>query len=391
MKKLAITGILLLSCISVFSQNTVDEILKEVAVNNTKLAAIKNQMEAKKVEIKTENHLQNPEVEFNYLWGKPTEFGNRTDFSLMQSFDFPTTYGFRNQISDLKTKQLPFEFQKQLNEILLQASLLCVDLTYKNTLISELTERLDHAQQLAYAYRMKFESGETNILEYNKAQLNLLSSKKELELIEIERDELLMELALLNGGKPIDFIATEYEISKLPSEFEKWYLEAEKNNPILAWLKQEIEINQTRIKLSKANTLPKFQAGYMIEETVGERFQGISVGMSIPLWENKHRVKLAQANVLAIGSIEHDTKVQFYNRLKAIHKKATSLQNNLSDYKQHMEEFNNRELLKKALESGEISLINYLLDLSIYYGNTDKLLVLEKEYYKTISHLKQYQ
>ncbi len=361
-----------------------------IASNNTELAATKNQIEARKIGIKTDNFLQNPEIEFNYLWGKPTEFGNRTDFSVMQSFDFPTTYGFKNQISNLKTKQITFEFQKKQNEILLQTRLLCIDLTYRNALESELTERLDHAQRIAEAYRMKFESGEINILEYNKSQLNMLNSKKELELVEIERDKLLSELAQLNGGQPIDFANTQYEITSLPAQFEKWYKEAEKNNPILAWLKQEIEINQTSIKLNRANSYPKLQVGYMVEKTLGERFQGISVGMSIPIWENKNKVKLAQATRLATESIIQDNKVQFYNRLKTFYKKATNLQNNLSNYKQDLLKFNNTELLKKALDSGEISLINYLLDLSIYYDSTDRLLMLEREYNLTLTQLKQF-
>ena len=35
-------------------------------------------------------------------------------------------------------------------------------------------------------------------------------------------------------------------------------------------------------------TLPKFSAGYSLERTLGQKYQGISVGISIPLWENKN-------------------------------------------------------------------------------------------------------
>lgn len=45
--------------------------------------------------------------------------------------------------------------------------------------------------------------------------------------------------------------------------------------------------------------LPKFSAGYSLERTLGQKYQGISVGISIPLWENKNRVKQAKAGVVA--------------------------------------------------------------------------------------------
>ena len=54
--------------------------------------------------------------------------------------------------------------------------------------------------QIANAYKSKFDIGEANILDYNKARINLLNITKEVESNEIERNALLSELARLNGG-----------------------------------------------------------------------------------------------------------------------------------------------------------------------------------------------
>jgi len=136
--------------------------------------------------------------------------------------------------------------------------------------------------------------------------------------------------------------------------------------------------------------MPKFQAGYMSESLVGQDFKGVTVGLSIPLWENKNTVKYAKANAIALENTASDNKMQLYSHLKVLHTKAISLQNNVSDYQSKLQLFNNSDLLKKALDKGEITLINYILELSIYYESVNNLLILERDMNKTIAELNQY-
>ncbi len=384
--------IILVSAFSVqlFAQNNVDQVLTEVEKNNTTLVALRKSVDAEKIGNKTGIYLQNPEVEFNYLWGSPSVIGNRTDFSISQTFDFPTAYGFKNQISDLKNEQNELEYQKQLMDIRLKTSLICFDLIYANALQAEMTKRVEYARSIAKSYQVKFEKGETNILEYNKAQLNQLNATKELESIEIERNALLAELAGLNGGQAIDFTESVFQITELPVDFEQWYVLAEQKNPTFSWLQKEIEISQKQIGLSRAMSWPKLQTGYMSEKVVGQQFQGVTVGLSIPLWENKNKVKYAEANSQALESIAADNKIQFYNHLIALHTKAIALQKNVNEYRSSLIAFDSSELSKKALDQGEISLINYLVEFSLYYESINKLLELERNMNKTMAELKRY-
>jgi len=257
-------------------------------------------------------------------------------------------------------------------------------------LLSELSKRLNHAQNIASSYKSKFDIGETNILEYNKAQLNLLNLSKEMESLNVKRDALLGELTRLNGGIPIVFTASEFPTSPIPVDFEQWYAQAEQSNPLLNWLKKEMESTEKQVGLNRALSFPKFTVGYMSENVIGQDFQGITLGLSIPLWENKNKVKYAEANAIAIEKTVTDQKVQFYNRLKLLHAKAIGLQNNASDYKSKLQTFDSSELLKKALDKGEITLIDYILELSIYYESVNKLLRSELEMNKTLAELNQY-
>jgi outer membrane protein TolC len=391
MKKqtILIISILILST-SLWAQNTIDKILTEIEQNNTTLIALRKSVEADKIGNKTGLSLANPEFEFAYLWGSPAVIGNRTNISIKQSFDFPTAYKFKNQISDIKNEQAELEYVRQQKELFLQTKSICFDLIYTNALKAELSKRLNHAKSIANAYQRKLDIGEANILEHNKAQLNLLNLQKELEALEIEKTVFLSQLKSLNGGVSIDFADEEFEALELSPDFEQWYATAQKSNPILNWLKQELALNQTQEQLTKAQALPKFQAGYMSEALSTEKFQGVVVGLTLPLWENKNKVKHVQAQTMALESIEADRKLQFYTHLNTLHTKVYSLQNSLKQYRTQLLVFNSSELLMKALDQGEISLIDYMLELSIYYESVNTLLEMERDLNKTYAELNQF-
>lgn len=386
MKHIKIIIFMLVSA-NAFSQVSMDSVLVKVERNNTTLSAFRKKIEADKIGNKTGIFLQNPEVEFHYLWGNPSVIGNRTDFSASQSFDFPLAYTYRNQVSKLKNEQLELEYKKQCLEILHKARMLCVELNYQDALLAEYTKRVHHARQIAKSYRKKLEAGESNALEFNKSQVYLLNLSKELETIEIERKALLSDIARLNGGMSIAFDDSLLIKHQITPDFEQWYAQAEQNNPLLQWLKQELYITHKQKQLQVAQSLPKFSAGYMSEKLVGEQFQGVSFGITIPLWENKNRINHAKAKALAVKEHQADAKLQFYNKMKALHTKAVGLKNSIRSYRNRLKKYNNRELITKALKKGEISLAEYFIELSVYYESINKLLNMEYETNKAYGEL----
>ncbi len=389
MKNIIITIVILILAFPAFSQDMAG-ILLEIEQNNTQLSALRKSNEAERLENKTGIYLENPEFEFHYLWGNPANMGQRTDISITQSFDFPTVYGHQNKISDLKNEQIELKYIKEQKSLILQAKQLLFQLVFHNAQKMQLLERLEHAQSIASSYEAKFRVGETNVLEYNKSQLNLLNLQKESELVQIEINSHLAELRSLNGGKEIVFDNSSYELVSLPTDFEQWYTEVEANNPLLNWLKQEVELSQRQVKLSKAMSLPKLNAGYMSEKAGGEQFQGLIVGVSIPLWENKNTVKYAKANTDAMHSYAVDSKIVFYNQLRSLYKKAKSLQKNTEDYRTQLSKYEHSALLNKALDKGQITLIDYMLELSIYYTSQNNLLEMERDLKLCLAELYQF-
>jgi outer membrane protein TolC len=375
---------------SVSAQGSVDRIISEVEKNNTGLSALRSKAEAQKLGNKTGIYLKNPEIGFNYMWGSPTLIGNRTDMSFDQTFDFPTAYRYKGQIAAGRNEQVDMDYQQARFSLIQQVRQLCIDLAYTSSMQVEYIKRMENAQSIANSYQAKFDQGDAGIIDLNKARLNLLSIKKEVESNTIEQAALLAELASLNGGVPVPWSETTYPAREIPADFEQWYQKAESANPMLVRLKKEIEISGHQEKLQLALGLPKFSAGYLSEKIVGEHFQGVTLGMSLPLWENKNAVKQAQAQSLAVQDIQRDRKLMFYNQLKMYHAKAVSLRNSVGDYQLALKNIDNGVYLKKSLEAGEISLIDYILELSLYYEGQTRLLAAERDLNRVIAELYQF-
>jgi len=390
MKKIILLNCLLLITFGILAQTETSRILSEIEKNNTTLEAYRNLNEAQKMENQTGIYLENPEVEYHYLWGSPAAMGKRQDVAVTQSFDFPTAYGLKKKIAVVQNEQADLDYRMKRSEVLFRAKTICTELIYLNTMHRELEIREQDATDIFEAYEAKFENGETNIIEKNKARLNLLNAQKAIRENETQRSVLLAELKRLNGGVEIDFVQSDFAPAELPANFDAWFEENREQNLLLQMVSNQIEMREKQVKLTKALNLPRFSTGYMSESVEGEAFKGIALGVTIPLWENKNTVKVAGLQHKVAEEIAADAQVQSYNRLKSHYEKALKLQETLNGYTDVLESVNSTGLLKKALDAGEISLIDYLMELSLYYDTMDNILSMKNELHQALSGLYYY-
>ncbi len=373
--------------ISVFAQKNIQTVLSSIETNNTTLKSSRENAEARKLNNKSMIALPAPEIGFGYLWGSPAETGNRIDFSVTQSFDIPTLIGTKNKLAKQQNQLVDLQYQIARMNILLEAKQLCVDLIYYNILQKELNTRLQHAQIIAQAYEKKLQQGDSNILEYNKAKLNFTNVQGELSRVEMERKALLTQLKGLNGGQEIMLDEYQYSEKPLPLSFDEWYAQAVQKNPFLEYASRQVEVNQREVTASKTAALPTFTVGYMSEKVVGQKYQGITTGISIPLWENKNRIKQAKAQLKAAESEQADIHQKHYTQWQLLYNRAAGLQQSAKQYKAALETASNNALLKKALDVGEISILEYILEMSFYYDSITQALQAERDYQQAVTEL----
>lgn len=362
------------------AQGGVPAVLHAIEQNNTELKALREKTRAQQTENRTGIFLSGPEAEVNYLWGNPAATGNRTDIAIRQRFDFPTITGMKARTARQQNTLLDLQYRAGRLAILAEARRYCNEIIYRNALLKELSVRLDHAQTIAGSYRERLARGDASILEQNKALLNLATVQGDVARVEVERMALLEELARLNGGVALPLDDDRYDAPPLPADFEEWFARVAQQHPALAYAQQQVALRRQEVTLQKALSLPSLAAGYMSERTLGQQYHGVSVGISLPLWENKNRVKQAKTAVNAAEGEQADYRAQLYGRLQAAYRRAAGFQSLAGDYRRSLSALNNTALLKKALDAGEISLLDYMLELGLYYATVNNALEAERDY-----------
>lgn len=382
--------LIILVTTSIKAQKNIENVLLEIVKNNKSIIANQQYADAKKLQYKTGINLQNPKVEYEYLNGAPVGAGNQTDLLILQSFDFPTAYGKKKQVAELQIEQTNFQLTSIRRDILLNAKQICIELIYLNKKQLELKKRLRNAEKLHNDYQKKLSNGEANVLEVNKAKLQLINLQNDIRFNSNQINQLNQKLTELNGGIPIVFNDMAYQLPKYIPAFRSLMDSIEMYNPTLKSLQQEEEINQKKVELTKAMALPKMEAGYRYQSILGQQFNGIHLGISIPLWENKNTVKFQKAQTLFSEIKIEEHKNQHLSEIKQLYDKYQNLNITLTEYKQILGAINNTELLEKALRLGEISSIQYFMEVNYFYRSFDKYLQLEKEYYFVIAELYKY-
>ncbi len=371
---------------SATAQQNLDSILNYIKQNNKAIIANKQFWEAKKVEYKTGLYPENPKVIYEYFPGNLPAIGAKETFEVMQSFSFPTTYFNKQQLSKLQIEQADYQISTFRQEILLEAKFVCYELVYLNKLNIELKKRAENAEDLYNSYALKLEKGDASILDVNKAKLQLLNFQNQLRTNETQIQQFTEKLTQLNGGVAISVGDTLYSELYI-KDLEAILQEMEEKNPALKSLQYDKEIALSQMKLNKSLWLPEFEIGYGSETVLNESYRGIQAGLKIPLWKNTNIVKQSKAQAVFAEYREESYRTEIISLIKQQYQKVQTLKTNLDEYRKILGTLNSIELLEKSLELGQISAIEYFLEIRYFYEIYNNYLQLEKEYYQGLAEL----
>lgn len=369
------------------AQNSLTRLVETIEENNTTLRALKTEIEGQKLSNGLGVAFPDPEIEIGLLGSKGANSGIRKDFSFRQGFDIPLLSGEKGRVVRQENKLLDYQYRVERMNLKLEILLCAADIIYQNALIRMLEQRKKHTRILADIQRKKWEAGANGLPEVNNALLKLSTIEGEIKTAEIERTALLDRLTALNGGKNIELTDTAMTSPEFPNDFETWYAHIENTHPLLAYAENDWQLSVSKMKLTRSEQLPSFSIGYVSESTPGETFRGISLGVNIPLWSNRRRMRQAQTEISAAEARREDAKIQMRHRLKTIYRRALGLQQAAKTYREALNNNNNTKWLKKAFEAGEISLSAYLLEIGFYYEAAEKALTTERDYHRAMAEL----
>lgn len=390
------TTILLIAYAFVYAQSSAlphsgvvwDKILKEIEQNNTTLIALRAEAESRKLDNRTGITLADPEIGYKRMWEEREQSGNLSEFTVGQSFDLSTVLGYKTRTAEIQNLLIDEEYRMARIDILLQAQLMCIDLIYYNALSAELERRLIHARRIVEVEKLRLDQGDTDILSYNNVMLCLTALEAEKTRVTTEQYVLAADLARLNGGHSLSITCEEFVPVVLTSDFETWYAEALEYSPSMSLARTGKKVAKSELELSKSQHLPTVSATYINEHhTIGNRSQGVSVGISLPLWANKNRVRSARAALQAAEANEADAEQQLRSQLHMGYERVRGLQQTAKLYRTALNEANNTTLLLEAMNEGYISVLEYLQGIELYYDYLDRSLSAERDYQRAFAEL----
>lgn len=375
-----------------FAQTTsVKELLGEIEKNNIELKAYQSFIESRQLENKSGNNLPDPQFSAYYLPYGSNNTVDYTEFQISQSMEFPTVYTARGKWNELKRQLLETDYAKLRQGILLQAQNLLIELASLQKQKDIEVLRIEKSKQVFNQIQELFSKEQIGILDLNKAKISWMQEQFVIEQLDVNSQTVLSSLEKLNGGKSVNFDMQHMESSMEIETIETiWQIKLSKD-PMLRMLRESEAASLQKVQLEKNKILPNLTAGYNVQGVSGNKISGYFGGISIPLWNNKNKLKSAKADYQYHQSnSEVETANIFlnfqnqYNRFQLLFKK-------YKEYQATIGMLNSEKLLFKAYMLGEFSFMEYYVELQFYQQAYDKLLQMEKELFQLRAELLKHQ
>ena len=392
-KRILIFSATIFTCAWINAQeSSINDVLHQIEANNKELQANAQLISSQKLENKTENNLPDPTLSYAHLWDSKNSGETVGELVVSQSFDFPTLYVTRGKMNRLKTGSLDAQSTAFRQQILLQAKEICLDIIMLQRQQALLDKRLKNAEDLSAMYAKRLSTGDANTLENNKINLELLNVRTESRMNLTALNNKLKELTALNGNQPlganVDALRlTEYPVAPLPKNFKQVCDELLAADASLQSLNGESAVARKQISASKQGLLPKLELGYRRNTESGHPLNGLVVGFSFPIFENRNKVKIAKAQAMNIDYQKESAAVLANSTLWQLYEEAQSLHASIEEYERTFQQQQDLSLLKQALIGGQISMIEYFVEVSVVYQSKTNLLQLENQYQKAMARM----
>lgn len=369
---------------------TIDDVLTQVKQNNTQLKAASARLDADQKSLKSSNNLPDPEVDGAYLFGKGP-LDDKWEIGVSQQVEWPGVYSARSNAADAFINALQHGYSAEQLEVLNQARSLCIDIVGYNNLIQFNQGVLDNLNRLFDTYNKALAHGEVSIIDVNKLKIERLLMQQKIDEATSLRTAAVEQLKGINGGIDIAGAESLSTYAPLPLlSLEQHLTQARSSSPLLAKQNALVAAQSKNATATARQSLPSLSLGYRHVCEMGDHFNGISMGVSLPVFSNRGKKSAARASVFAAEMDASFTQNTIESNIATCHQRAASLKNQIGVYDNALTSTDNIAVLNKALNGGEMSLLNYLQELRYFVEAQAVMLSLQNDYNKTLALLWQY-
>jgi len=265
-----------------------------------------------------------PKTQFGLEYGQTNSAVNDdTRFSVSQTFAFPTVYGNQSQLSKAKIASSELNQVVVKNELIAQVKSAYYHLWNFKSKQSVLKQQDSIYQKFQYAANLRFKTGESNALERATANAELADIKIAMQdnasVVKIYQLQLQN---LIHSDSLVDIQVGNLEvISTQISNPSKDALSVAEN-PLVSFYKSRVEVSDKERTVESAKMLPDITLGYFNQSFIGngetasgmptvfdsgDRFTGVQMGLSIPIFFKSHTSRI---NAAKIHKMELETQLE---------------------------------------------------------------------------------
>ena len=360
---------------------TLDEAISIAIANNPglKVAELRTQQE----QVQKNSSWSLPKTDVSLTLGQYNSvYSDDIQLNISQRFEFPTAYTNQRKQANAKVEASEWLKTATQNELIRQVKSTWYQLAMVMRKRDLLLQQDSIYHRFVEAANLRFETGETNLLEKATAKANVdeiqllfQQNQADIEIYQIQLQTLLNVEELVNITVD-DFDAIESSIIDANPGII--------NNPTLGYLEQQVKVAESGKSVEKSKLMPDITLGYFnqslngpnqdingnpVTYTSSDRFTGFQVGLAIPILGIKSQVSHIQTAELRKQETETRLQaetIQLDGQLKALILEYEKLTISTKYYKESA--LPQADLIlnqaQKGFDSGEIGYVEYIQGLS---------------------------
>ena len=363
-----------------------EEAADSIVASNPEVRAAYATVYADGLTLDVSNNLPDPEIEGELLF--PERGGEkRWSVGVSQGFEWPGVYTARRRAN--RAAGAAAEATAEVLRSSLRAEALSALADYRNARANlNILETIAHDNDSLLRLTGRLAAtGNTGRLDLNK--------------LRIERERIGARVAdwsdrLLQARGALEAIAGR-DISQVLARFESADIRLEGPTPTThrsertaAARAADMSVEAARLagKAERAAGLPGFKIGYAHAFEEGNHFDGVSLGVSIPLFSGRGSKKRADAATAAARLDKEAVDGRLETEVRTAYESAAAAYRKIAPMREAVENSDNAALLKKALAGGQINLITYIQETNYFLEARAELLDLEYRYAKALATLR---
>jgi cobalt-zinc-cadmium resistance protein CzcA len=386
---------------------SIDEVLEIALKNNPtmKVSALKTE----KAEALKGTSFNLPKTDLGLDYGQTNSIADSdTRFSISQTFEFPTVYTNQSKLATSRVTASQLRQQVVENDLVAQVNSTYYTLWFLKNKEKVLQRQDSIYSRFSYAAQLRFDNGESNALELGTANAELADIQIMVQENQAAIEEIRFALKyLLNADTAVDINVAALELKTAVKISDSNDIDVS-NNPLVSFYNQQIEVAENERKVASAQLLPDITLGYFNQSFIGtgqftndtqtpfdssDRFMGVQLGLSIPLWSKPHTAKIMaakiqkQENEAQLEAVQNETKSQLQSLFAVLQKNL----NNIKTYKESG--LPQSDLLlrtaQRGFEEGEIGYIEYVQGINRALTIQVKYLEYLNQYNQTLINIEQ--